>query len=426
MSPDNDAQAYKEYVDALPLWGAGWQQDTSSIDGLVPSCRVESWQQFIEILREDQFNRASRELVFRGQRGCNWPLASTLGRKFNSGAIPPNYRRDMLRNFELAMRGRGYDLGLLADEEEKWAIGQHHGLATPLLDWTRSPFVALIFAFNREDGGETENPSRAVFCLNRTAITAAFDDDEDFFREPLSSNNSRLVNQAGLFTLSPSGEDNISAYIINRLTSEEIVTPEAVTMSIEGSSDDDPKYEVRDDTAVQIATYIFKMHIPNRGRLECLEMLRKMNIHNGSLFPDANGASLYCNDWLDRVLAEEKRAEAAEEAVKPKAEQYVVSGPEGLPIGPSTESPTSPSAAALASYLAENELTSSISNTGSLAEKIERRFRENRSVDWKYSESKLARVRTGIRRLLLSLDLPKDFSEQLTDDVVKYYKANDT
>ena len=163
---DND-----KHLAALPEF-PHFQQDSSSIDGLVPSCRVESWQKFMEVMRHPDYRRASNEIIYRGQRGCSWPLSSTLGRKFNAGSIPPHKRASLLTQFELAMRGRGYDLSVLESEVEKWAIGQHHGLCTPLLDWTRSPFVALFFAFNRPDSSDDDNPSRAVFCLNMSAIRA--------------------------------------------------------------------------------------------------------------------------------------------------------------------------------------------------------------------------------------------------------------
>ncbi|MBB4253033.1 FRG domain-containing protein [Rhizobium sp. BK008] len=418
-SQQRDPDALRRHLDFLPLW-PHFQQDTSSIDGLVPSCRVESWEKFIEVMRDPDHRRASREMIYRGQRGCDWPLASTLARQFNGGAIPVAKRQWLLEQFELSMRGRGYDLSIFGDEHaeiEKWAIGQHYGLYTPLLDWTRSPFVALYFAFNRVDDPDI-NPSRAVFCLNMTALKDEFADDR-LFREPRGHNNTRLVNQAGLFTLTPRGEDNLAAFIIDRLMDEEIIVSEPVTRTLEGvdasTEEKVREYEVSDDLANQIKQYICKIHIPNVDRLGCLDMLRKMNIHNGSLFPDAQGASLYCNDWLERLLEEEKRESREREQHKTA---YVIA-----PINPTPVESDADRVSRVKNIL--DQLLPEYDDTmrQNAAEKLDYRFENEASIDWQKSPSRSARVRTRLRQIMAAIEIPEDRRDQVLRELMNFYSS---
>ncbi|CAK03044.1 MULTISPECIES: FRG domain-containing protein [Rhizobium] len=419
LPQQRDPDALRRHLDSLPQWPR-FQQDTSSIDGLVPSCRVESWEKFIDVMRDPDHRRASREMIYRGQRGCDWPLASTLARQFNGGAIPVAKRQWLLEQFELSMRGRGYDLSMFDDDHaeiEKWAIGQHHGLYTPLLDWTRSPFVALYFAFNRVDDPEV-NPSRAVFCINMTALKDEFAEDR-LFREPRGHNNTRLVNQAGLFTLTPSGEDNLAAFIIDRLMDEEIIVSEPVTRTLEGvdasTEERVREYEVSDDLASQIKQFICKIHIPNVDRFGCLDMLRKMNIHNGSLFPDAQGASLYCNDWLERLLEEEKRESREREQHKTA---YAIASINQAPVESDADR-VSHVKNILDQLLPEYDPTM----RQNAAEKLDSRFENEASIDWKKSPSKSARVRTRLRQIMAAIGIPEDRRDQVLREIMNFYSS---
>lgn len=250
-----------------------------------------------------------------------------------------------------------------------------------------------------------------------TTLKEEFPDD-GLFREPHGQNNTRLVNQAGLFTLTPSGEDNLAAYIIDHLMDQGIVSADPVTKPVVGTDSSTGEmvtdYEVTDNLAGQIKNYICKIHIPNTDRLGCLDMLRKMNIHNGSLFPDAQGASLYCNDWLDRLLEEEKKD--LEELEKRNRSSEVERH-------------------ALASVANADDHVETVKNILDLflediwpapertmaAEKLNVRFQEEASIDWQKSPSKTARVRTGLRKMMVAIEIPSDRRDQLLDELLKFY-----
>ena len=383
------------YFRSLPLFPTYTFGDVA-IDGLVPACRVESWETFIVAMRSPEHNLAKGEMVYRGQRGHDWHLSSTLARMFDGGGVPADHQANLLTQFRLAMRGRGLDVSNL-DEQEIWAFGQHHGLRTPLIDWTKSPYVALFFAFDEPDKEGEDNPSRAVFCLNMTAIRADERLAEIIF-EPTHHENARLVNQAGLFTITPSGKDNLVTAVLNELAENGVINP------------DDP---------MDVARYISKIHIPNENRIECLNTLRKMNIHHANLFPDPGGASRYCNDWLARLIEEEQRDEAEARAIE-EAPNMALAAPE-----PTLQPVEAVSAEAIAKLLrstVRNDSEYPPEMLAGWASKLVSLYERVAETDWPKRAPSELRLKLEFRKFLMSNSVNRAVAETGARRLVELFK----
>jgi hypothetical protein len=395
------------YFDNIPLWAntcKRFEVMADAISGRIPVTKVESWQAFAEMLESPFFNQNGTHLVFRGHRRFDWSLLPTLGRLTENGIISDELATQQLALFRKAVRGRLRDATLVdkGQEDELWSIGQHHGLWTPLLDWTYSPYVGLFFAFAKEDQiGEEDNPYRVVYVLNKTFV----DDDGQCpdirVMEPRKDDHGRLVNQAGLFTFSPS-----DATIENKL--------------IETVSEFDEFKEAAEETEAEfLAKYICKIYIRNEGREECLKALRRMNVHHSSLFPDLLGASEYCNILMEEEQRIQAIAAAAADAVA--ATQVVITDAAEAEVVPAEEPVEVAEAESLVELLSSTEDAQQVEpgRIQLIANQLAKELKKHKVVDWDTRESVQARLRNVARATLRKYGYPLLSREQVVEKLIE-------
>ncbi len=395
----------------VPLWkgdSSNFEILVDDINGRIPATRVEHWKDFVELLESDFFNQPQTQLIFRGHRRYDWELMPTLARIPESGIIEKSLASNQLEHFKRAVRGRLSDntLVLEGEEDELWSVGQHYGLMTPLLDWTYSPFVALFFAFHKEDSEEEkENPYRAIYVLNRSFVA---DDDlcpDIRMFEPKKDDHGRLVNQAGLFTFSPYGST-----IENKLTD---------TIGAEEFQDDALRSATEDEQAGIIAKYICKIYIKNEDRETCMRALRRMNVHHASLFPDLIGAAEYSN----LLVAEEQQQYEIEQSTK-KAEKianisaFIVE--EGDAVNAHFESSSIDEVSLIAVILSRNAGKQvEPGRIQFLAEHVSKRVSSLKVVDWRDREPVIAKIRNSIRIALRKYSYPSPLRDAAVDEIVE-------
>ena len=247
----------------------------------VLTLNLDSWDEFHNVVQI--FNNKT-DYIWRGQRCFSekWKLNSSFDRKFPN----INNRQDKLDQIFIKFKQRLEDLPDITSssftDDEIWAIGQHYGFPTPLLDWTECPYIAAYMAFFKE-GANDQTENRVIYALNRALKLlllktkapkskkvlsrdrfVAFPDLENKFDK---MQNERLKKQKGKFTKALNGDDikvNVERFLSKGKYKGKIILAEILIPDTD---------KVRD---------------------ECIAFLESKQITHGTLFPDYAGAVEIC------------------------------------------------------------------------------------------------------------------------------------
>jgi len=280
-------------------------EDRKNVKNGVLRKELTSWKDFVDFVADA--TRSWGTLIYRGQANADWKVVSTLDRlekRFHvaGGTLEHDPHEIQLKRFKELARGKFVSHLPPSDEDvnEWWALAQHYGLATPMLDWTYSPFVALFFAFESEKcecNGEYKKPAkRAVFALTHHLISSGNNSDGQNRKKPLPFSpkghaNYRLTNQGGLFLRMPDPELE---------DTHSNGTMELKYIDLEGYIEKNFSNDTYEDNSpagnLNPSIILQKFTISNSDRVRCLRFLDHMNINRASLFPDLDGAARYAND----------------------------------------------------------------------------------------------------------------------------------
>lgn len=256
---------------------------------MIKTVIVDSIGKVMELISEQEYNeeigRYRSSVFFRGLPSVYFKNTTSLQR--NCKHLSKELEPAILRNF--TKYACMTEPSVTQSIWRQMVLGQHHGLPTRLLDWTRSPLVALHFAHHESsfeklstrdcvvwkfdmkdvnkhlpDKYKKELDESGVFVFSLDRLNSIVDNleqyDEDmqdkaFVNIEPPSIDQRIISQYSFFSVIPSDIKDIEKYL--------------------------------DENTENTVKYIIKKEI----RWQVRDMLDQFNINERMLYPDLDGLS---------------------------------------------------------------------------------------------------------------------------------------
>jgi hypothetical protein len=288
---------------------------------------VPDWKTFqrrVQDLRED-YDKESSPLLFRGQGNSEWDLTTTLDRNTYWTVKDAPYKNAMcgmtlLDYYDLITGGVGPEVktfsGIDVPERNKkiadsffsdellyqfpstfpdmqlyryMAYLRHLAFPSPLLDWTRSPFVAAFFAFREDSAARIEKRAIYAFCKSPTGGSGGLVGEPSIFAlGPYVQTHHRHFRQRCDYTFCAAFDASIAQW---RFQPHQTVFDKG-----------DPEQDV-----------LWKITLPSDERENVLRVLNDYNLNAFSLF--GSEESLVEAMWFrEYVLRESKPKKLAKPA----------------------------------------------------------------------------------------------------------------
>lgn len=217
-----------------------------------------TWKDFKDSIGGSQWKNE----IFRGQ-AAPWRLQTSFHR--NGRALFLRFVREDMKEahpYVAAATSLRFDLGP-GDDLALLSLMQHHGYPTPILDWTRSPYIAAFFAYRAVKLSELKHNYVRIFAF-----------DQERWR--------KLGQRAALEAVAP----HVSLLDLLPLANARLLPQQAISMLTNVA--DIERYVTllgkRDNES-----YLRAVDLPADQRNDVLADLRFMGITAASLFPGLDG-----------------------------------------------------------------------------------------------------------------------------------------